>query len=110
MRTRLRALFVLTLGVGSLATLALGAAFPSSLRIPRRDPGHMPAMPRALFSHRTHGAFGCFACHPSIFPQAPLGFSHEEMRGGRYCGHCHDGAHAFTVEAVACGSCHVQAR
>ena len=51
--------------------VALGAAFPAVLRIPRRNPGAAAVPPRALFSHRTHGSFGCYACHPSVFPQAP---------------------------------------
>jgi c(7)-type cytochrome triheme protein len=101
----LRVLFVLALGLGSLGSYALGAAFPAALRLPRRDPGQAPSVPAALFSHRTHGAFGCFACHPSVFPQAPLGFTHEDMRAGRFCGRCHDGAQAFAVEKLACGGC-----
>jgi c(7)-type cytochrome triheme protein len=106
----LRALFVLALAVGAPATLAFGAAFPATLRIPRRASSNATTMPAAMFSHRSHGAFGCFACHPSVFPQAPLAFTHEDMRGGRFCGSCHDGAHAFAVGAAACGGCHVAAR
>jgi c(7)-type cytochrome triheme protein len=88
------------------ATAALGAAFPATLRLPRRDPGRAPAVPAALFSHRGHATFGCQACHPAVFPQAPLAFTHEEMRAGRYCGACHDGDVAFAIAGAACGGCH----
>jgi c(7)-type cytochrome triheme protein len=105
-RRRGRLLFVLALALGPPAALALGAAFPATLRIPRRDPASAPAVPAAWFSHRAHGALGCYSCHPSVFPQAPLAFTHEDMRAGRYCGSCHDGARAFAITAVACGGCH----
>jgi c(7)-type cytochrome triheme protein len=86
---------------------ALAGAFPAVVRIPRRDPSALPSLPPALFSHRTHGSFGCYACHPAIFPQAPIGFTHEEMRGGRFCGRCHQGRTAFAIEGAGCGGCHV---
>ena len=93
-----------------LSSVALGAAFPAVLRIPRRDPA-VPFPPRALFSHRSHEAFGCYACHPSIFPQQTLvGFTHQEMSEGKFCGHCHDGRTAFAIPGTACGRCHVDAR
>jgi c(7)-type cytochrome triheme protein len=93
-----------------LSPVVLAAAFPAVLRIPRRNPGAAAVPPRALFSHRTHGSFGCYACHPSVFPQAPIGFTHAEMREGRFCGRCHDGATSFPIEGAACGRCHVDAR
>ena len=97
--------------IGLLAsTAALGAAFPAVLRIPRRYPG-IPYPPRALFSHRSHEAFGCYACHPSIFPQQTLvGFTHEEMSEGKFCGRCHDHRTAFAIPGTACARCHVDAR
>lgn len=90
-----------------LATPVLAAAFPSALRIPRREGKGTPALPAALFSHRTHGSFGCFACHPGTFPQAPLAFTHQDMNQGRYCGRCHDGLVAFAIAGRACAGCHV---
>jgi c(7)-type cytochrome triheme protein len=93
-----------------ISTAALGAAFPAVLRIPRRDQG-VPYPPRALFSHRSHGTFGCYACHPSIFPQQTLvGFTHQEMSEGKFCGRCHDGRTAFAIPGTACTGCHVDAR
>ena len=89
---------------------ALAAAFPAILRLPRRDPQSAPAVPHALFSHRGHEQFACYACHPATFPQAPLAFTHEDMRAGRFCGRCHDGGTAFAIQGAQCGSCHVVAR
>ena len=58
---------------------ALGAAFPATLRVPRRDPRNAPGVPCALFSHRGHDAMGCQACHPSVFPQQRVTFTHAEI-------------------------------
>jgi len=92
-----------------LSSVALGAAFPAVLRIPRRNPG-VTVPPAALFSHRTHQSFGCYRCHPSVFPQALVGFTHEEMQDARFCGHCHDGRTAFAIAGAACARCHVDGR
>lgn len=93
-----------------VSSVALGAAFPAVLRIPRRNPA-APYPPRALFSHRAHESFGCYACHPSIFPQQTLvGFTHQEMSDGRFCGRCHEGRTAFAVAGTACSKCHVDGR
>jgi c(7)-type cytochrome triheme protein len=92
----------------SSAAAAFGAAFPAVLRLPPRSPATVRAVPAALFSHRAHQSFGCFACHPSLFPQAPLGFTHEDMRQDRFCGHCHQGAIAFAIEGASCARCHAQ--
>jgi len=89
-----------------VSSVALGAAFPALLRIPRRNPA-VPYPPRALFSHRTHESFGCYACHPSIFPQQTrVAFTHEDMGEGKFCGHCHDGRTAFAIPGTVCARCH----
>ena len=55
--------------------------------------------------------FGCYGCHPSIFPQQTLvGFTHQEMSEGKFCGRCHDGRTAFAIPGTACSRCHVDAR
>jgi c(7)-type cytochrome triheme protein len=99
---------MLWLGLAALlvGSPVIGAAYPSAVRLPRATPGEAPTIAAALFSHRTHGSYGCFACHPSTFPQAPLGFTHEDMKHGRFCGRCHDGHVAFAVSTTACGACH----
>ena len=83
------------------------AAYPAVLRITRRDPGRGGALPEALFSHRTHGELGCYACHPSTFPQAAVGFTHDDMKKGLFCGRCHDGRTSFAIAGTACVRCHV---
>jgi c(7)-type cytochrome triheme protein len=93
-----------------LSSVALGAAFPAVVRIPRRNPAAPAFPPRALFSHRTHQSFGCYACHPGVFPQALVGFTHEEMAEGRFCGRCHDGRTAFAIPGATCARCHVDGR
>jgi len=90
-----------------ISALALAAAYPAVLRIPRRSPNAAPIPAPALFSHRTHGSFGCYACHPGVFPQALVGFTHAEMREGQFCGRCHDGRTAFAIPGATCARCHV---
>lgn len=91
----------------ALAGVALGAAFPAVVRVPRSDPQRAPAaLPLAAFSHPAHRSSGCYACHPTLFPQAPRSFTHAEMRQGRFCAACHDGATAFAVTGAACERCH----
>jgi c(7)-type cytochrome triheme protein len=93
-----------------VAASAAAAAFPAALRIPRREAGRAAALPEALFSHRSHGAFGCFGCHPATFPQSAVGFTHDDMNKGRFCGRCHDGRVGFAIAGAACARCHVAAR
>jgi c(7)-type cytochrome triheme protein len=93
-----------------VAAPVIAAAYPSVLRIPRKESGRAPSVPLALFSHRTHGSLGCFACHPSVFQQVPVGFTHDEMRAGQFCGRCHDGRVAFAVARRVCGDCHAPMR
>ena len=89
------------------SSLAVAAAFPGVLRVPRRDPA-VASPPRALFSHRAHASFGCYGCHPSIFPQQTLvAFTHQEMSEGKFCGRCHDGQVAFAIPGTPCARCHV---
>jgi c(7)-type cytochrome triheme protein len=90
-----------------LAVVAL--AVPERVRIPQLAP-HPPGTPRvaAAFSHGRHGAMACYACHPGVFPQALVGFSHREMRQGRYCGACHGTAAATAIEKMACQECHAE--
>lgn len=97
----------LALALVLAGTTAAAAAYPAVLRIPRRSATQMPALPAAMFSHRAHGGFGCYACHPTTFPQAAVGFTHDDMNKGRFCGRCHDGLISFPVVGTACARCHV---
>ena len=97
--------------LGALVMLVAFAAWalPPRLRIPKVAP-HAPGAPAAAaaFSHVGHAAMACYECHPSLFPQALQGFTHREMREGRYCGACHDGAGAKAIEKMACQECHAE--
>ena len=96
------------LGVAGASVLAawLSSAVPARLRIPQLAQRSAP--PAAQFSHVQHGQLQCYVCHPSVFPQAPLGFSHAEMKQGRYCGACHDGIAAAAIARMACEDCHAR--
>jgi c(7)-type cytochrome triheme protein len=89
----------------ALAALAL----PARLRIPPLAP-HPAGAPAAAaaFSHTGHASMPCYMCHPSVFPQALQGFTHREMRQGRYCGACHDGVAAKAIEKMTCSGCHAE--
>jgi len=83
-------------------------AIPESVRIPVvEDHDGEPEHP-ALFDHWTHDQYRCYACHPGIFPQRKLGFTHDDMDKGLYCGACHDGINAFHPDddEVECEHCH----
>jgi len=85
------------------------ATMPNSVRIPMKVPhGEGDPPDAALFSHWSHGRYHCYSCHPSIFPQRRLGFTHEDLDEGRFCARCHDGKTAFGVDDddVECETCH----
>ncbi len=83
----------------------LAVMTPQDVRIPQLAPRKLP--PPALFSHWRHNTQHCYACHPSMFPQAPVGFTHQQMEQGLFCGACHDGRAATGVTAMRCEACHV---
>jgi len=90
-----------------LALPVMGLAVPDRVVIPSKTPrseGTPP--PPARFSHLRHGVYRCYTCHPALFPQAPLAFTHADMAEGRYCGSCHDGRQATAVTAMSCEGCH----
>lgn len=81
---------------------------PNDVRIPivKKHPDGTPQA-AALFRHDVHNQENCYACHPSVFPQYPLGFTHAEMNAGRFCGTCHDGYGGFDLKKAPCTRCHV---
>jgi c(7)-type cytochrome triheme protein len=82
-------------------------AMPATIRIPIvRAHGKGDPAAAALFSHWSHGELNCFACHPSLFPQALVGFTHDDLDAGRYCAACHDGKSAWAVDDQECKACH----
>ena len=93
------------------AALALVAAAtagawtaPDVVRIPPLKEREQP--PPAVFSHWGHSQYACYACHPSIFPQEAVGFTHRDMDEGRACAACHNGEQAWPVRGTKCGVCH----
>ena len=72
----------------------------------------------AVFSHKKHllrENLKCTACHPKIFIMKvddknagkQSAFTMANMRKGRYCGTCHNGKKAFSVDDLAsCKRCH----
>ena len=67
-----------------------------------------------IFEHKFHlgKKFVCQSCHPGLFPQKAGvveerdDFTMESFRQGRYCGKCHDGKTAFSVN-TKCNWCHI---
>jgi len=61
------------------------------------------------FPHQAHldMDFGCSDCHPGLFKPKYKGnkMTMDAMNGGKFCGACHDGSTAFSVEED-CESCH----
>lgn len=66
------------------------------------------------FSHKTHveeKGLSCDLCHAGIFDMQALkvqgnaDFTMEGLAQGKYCGACHNGTMAFSVNS-RCASCH----
>lgn len=98
------------IAVGALAAVLYAPAvssMPQRLRIPRLEP-HTVAAPAqwGAFSHRGHGQMSCYSCHPSFFPQRLVGFRHQDMARGKYCGACHNGTRASAIDTMGCETCH----
>jgi c(7)-type cytochrome triheme protein len=89
-----------------LTTPILAVNAPQDVRIPPLKERTVPAP--ALFSHWGHNSLHCYSCHPGTFPQARLGFTHQDMREGRFCGSCHDGQAAKALSAMGCEACHAR--
>lgn len=97
-----KSLLFAALLAAAMPVLALNA--PQQLDIPRLK--ERPAPPPAVFSHWGHDRLQCYGCHPAIFPQGRVGFSHAQMQEGRYCGACHDGRAATAISSLRCEACH----
>ena len=71
----------------------------------------------AVFSHKKHTSrekLKCIECHPRIFIMKvddkiikEGNLTMEEMKKGKYCGNCHNGQKAFSVNDIkSCRRCH----
>jgi c(7)-type cytochrome triheme protein len=101
-----RAPAIVALGL-LLAAPLIALALPDTVRIPRARP-HPPGTPQpaALFSHWSHAPYRCFSCHPSVFPQGLVAFTHADMNEGRFCARCHGAGEAPAVYSYHCERCH----
>ena len=72
---------------------------------------------RAVFSHKKHTQrerLRCIECHPKVFIMKKGknvvkggNLTMEEMKKGKYCGNCHNGHKAFSVNSIEfCKRCH----
>ena len=67
-----------------------------------------------IFEHKFHlgQKFTCQSCHPDPFPQnageieEKQDFTMAAFNQGKYCGRCHDGKIAFSVN-TRCNWCHI---
>jgi c(7)-type cytochrome triheme protein len=67
-----------------------------------------------IFEHKFHLGlnFTCESCHPDLFPkkagevEEEEDFTMESFNQGKYCGKCHDGIAAFSVN-TKCNWCHI---
>lgn len=67
-----------------------------------------------IFEHKFHlgQKFDCQSCHPGLFPkktgviEEKDDFTMASFNQGKYCGKCHDGVAAFSVN-TNCNWCHI---
>jgi c(7)-type cytochrome triheme protein len=67
-----------------------------------------------IFEHKFHLGqdFTCESCHPDLFPkkvgviEESEDFTMASFNQGKYCGKCHDGTIAFSVN-TKCNWCHI---
>jgi len=67
-----------------------------------------------IFEHKFHlgKKFNCQNCHPDLFAQKTGeveekdDFTMASFKQGKYCGKCHDGTNAFSVN-TRCNWCHI---
>jgi len=67
-----------------------------------------------IFEHKFHlgKKFKCQSCHPDLFTKKALeveekkDFTMASFNEGKYCGRCHDGTKAFSVN-TNCVWCHI---
>jgi c(7)-type cytochrome triheme protein len=103
-----------SLVVAATAVLAsaVAVAMPVVVRVPvAREHGKADPTEAGVFSHWQHDEFSCTVCHPTIFPKSRVGFTHDDMDEGKFCGACHNGQSAppASGERAACRStCHAK--
>ena len=66
-------------------------------------------VPAVVFPHWKHRSrFRCYACHPAVFEMqaGSTEINMEALRGGEFCGRCHDGKTAWAIGFDTCRECH----
>lgn len=66
-------------------------------------------VPQAFFPHWVHRIrYRCYVCHNDLFAmkKGTNSISMAKIQRGEYCGACHNGKTAFTVELQTCARCH----
>lgn len=109
MKTKPAAVFIVLAGL----TLAGGdAAYgaPGDLVFEREgEVEGSDAFPPSVFPHWVHRVrYRCYVCHPAPFAmqQGANAITMESIKQGQYCGACHNGQTAFSVEFKNCARCH----
>jgi c(7)-type cytochrome triheme protein len=72
-------------------------------------PGGAAGFAASVFPHWLHRIrFRCDVCHPAIFEmeKGANAVTMKAINEGEFCGKCHNGKTAFTVEFQNCTRCH----
>lgn len=116
-RNRMRGLsaaqrWLIVLGIalaGMTVHIGLLVANPATVQIERVEEADEGPV---IFAHWKHQeSYQCYACHNNLFSMdKKVGFTHEDMDAGKYCGACHNGKVAPHPddEAFGCENCHVE--
>ncbi|MFQ5915165.1 MAG: c(7)-type cytochrome triheme domain-containing protein [Nitrospinota bacterium] len=98
---------MLLLLLGLLWGTAVAQSVPGDI-VFEREAGEK-GVPAAVFPHWLHRVrFRCYVCHPQIFEmkKGANAITMEKIRGGEFCGRCHNGRTAFPVDFQSCSRCH----
>ncbi len=106
---RLILLFLLLLGILLHQSVALCAEMKDGGTIFYTEP-----VKAVIFKHSIHNkaiGISCEECHPEPFNvkvdyRERNDFNMKEMSEGKYCGLCHNGKRAFSVQS-RCTACHI---
>ena len=110
MKKKLAVMFLLLAGL----TLAGGGAAygaPGDLVFERegQQVEGSEAFPPSIFPHWVHRArYRCYVCHPAPFAmeQGANPITMDLIKQGQFCGACHNGQTAFSVDFQNCARCH----
>jgi c(7)-type cytochrome triheme protein len=93
-----------------LVGLLLGVALAAEGDVVFKREGGEAGTAPTVFPHWVHRIrYKCYACHPEIFEMKAGAnkVTMEAIRGGKFCGTCHNGKIAWGVTFETCNRCHV---